>query len=204
MNKLDYVLKAVTELTANPRNARTHSKDQIKKIAASIKEFGFIAPAIIDKDGVLVAGHGRLEAAKKLKMDAIPCVIADHLTPEQLRAYMLADNRIQLDGGWDEEILKIELSELTELDFDLSFTGFESHEIFGATPLEVMPEIQSGEKSPFQQITFTLHDEQAEIVRQAMALSKTFPCSTGEKNQNGNGNALFVICERFIKQNANG
>ena len=127
--KLEYVLKPVAELTANPRNARTHSKDQIKKISASIKEFGFIAPAIIDKDGVLIAGHGRMEAAKKLKMTEIPCVIADHLTPAQLRAYMLADNRIQLDGGWDEEILKIELSELAALDFDLSFTGFDVSEV---------------------------------------------------------------------------
>lgn len=129
--KLEYVLKPIAELTANPRNARTHSKDQIKKIAASIKEFGFIAPAIIDKDGVLVAGHGRLEAAKKLKMAEIPCVIADHLTPEQLRAYMLADNRIQLDSGWNEDILKIELNELAGMDFDLSLTGFDLTEISG-------------------------------------------------------------------------
>lgn len=127
--KLEYVLKPISELTANPRNARTHSRDQIKKISASIKEFGFIAPAIIDKDGVLIAGHGRMEAAKKLKMTEIPCVIADHLTPAQLRAYMLADNRIQLDGGWDEDILKIELSELAALDFDLSFTGFDVSEV---------------------------------------------------------------------------
>lgn len=128
---LQYTLKSVSELTANRRNARTHSKPQIKKIANSIKEFGFISPAIIDKDGVLVAGHGRLEAAKSLGMTEIPCLIADHLSPEQLRAYMLADNRIQLDGGWDEEILKVELGELSDIGFNIDLTGFDISEVEG-------------------------------------------------------------------------
>lgn len=128
---LQYTLKSVSELTANRRNARTHSKSQIKKIANSIKEFGFISPAIIDKDGVLVAGHGRLEAAKSLGMTEIPCLIADHLTPEQLRAYMLADNRIQLDAGWDEEILKVELGELSDIGFNIDLTGFDISEVEG-------------------------------------------------------------------------
>lgn len=131
MKKLSYVLKNVSELSANPRNARTHNKKQIDKIANSIKEFGFIAPAIIDGAGILVAGHGRLEAAKKIGMKEIPCIIADHLSPEQLRAYMLADNRIQLDAGWDEEMLKVELNELSAADFDVSFTGFDESEISG-------------------------------------------------------------------------
>jgi ParB-like chromosome segregation protein Spo0J len=128
---LQYTLKSVSELTANPRNARTHSKSQIKKIANSIKEFGFISPAIIDKKGILIAGHGRLEAAKTLGMEEIPCIIADHLTPAQLRAYMLADNRIQLDAGWDEDILKVELGELSEIGFNIDLTGFDVSEVSG-------------------------------------------------------------------------
>lgn len=126
---LKYSLKSVSELTANPRNARTHSKKQIEKIAKSIKEFGFISPAIIDDKGVLVAGHGRLEAAKSLGMTEIPCITASHLSEKQLRAYMLADNRIQMDAGWDEEILKVELNDLAGMDFDLSLTGFDLSEI---------------------------------------------------------------------------
>lgn len=126
---LPYSLKNVAELSNNPRNARTHSKEQIDKIAKSIKKFGFINPLIIDATGGLVAGHGRLAAAKKIKLTEVPCLVAEHLSPEELRAYMLADNRIQQDAGWNEEILKVELSELSSMDFDLSFTGFEQTEI---------------------------------------------------------------------------
>jgi DNA modification methylase len=128
--EISYSLKSVHELTANPRNARTHSESQIKKLAKSIKEFGFINPIIHDDKGVILAGHGRLAAAQKLGIEQVPAIDARHLTEQQKRAYMLADNRMALDAGWDEGILKIELSELMGLeDFDMELTGFDLSEI---------------------------------------------------------------------------
>ncbi len=120
-----------TALTANPRNARTHSRQQIAKIAASIKEFGFTNPVLIDEDGVLIAGHGRLAAAKQLGLAVVPAIRICHLSPAQKRALALADNRIALDAGWDLEILAAELEELVacEVDFDVEITGFETGEI---------------------------------------------------------------------------
>lgn len=129
-NSIKYLLRNVAELTANPRNSRTHSQSQIEKISKSIKAFKFLNPIIIDAKGVIIAGHGRLEAAKKLGLEEVPCLIADHLTEAQRRAYMLADNRMALDAGWDAAMLKIELKELGGFeDFDIALTGFETDEI---------------------------------------------------------------------------
>lgn len=117
----------------NPRNARTHSKKQIAQIVRSIREFGFAAPLLVDEDHVLIAGHGRLEAAKSLGLAALPAVIISDLSSPKIRALMLADNRIAQSAGWDREVLALELAELPELlivdDLDLSITGFENAEI---------------------------------------------------------------------------
>ena len=129
-DEISYSLKSVHELTANPRNARTHSESQIKKLAKSIKEFGFINPIIHDEEGVILAGHGRLAAAQKLGLEHVPAIDASHLTEQQKRAYMLADNRMALDAGWDEGILKIELTELAAFEgLDIDLTGFDQSEI---------------------------------------------------------------------------
>ncbi len=93
--------------------------------AASIKEFGFINPVLIDKNNGIIAGHGRVEAAKKLNMETVPCIFVEHLTEIQKRAYILADNKLALDSGWDEEMLKIELEELSESNFDIDFLNFD-------------------------------------------------------------------------------
>ena len=119
-----FELRNVDDLIPYARNARTHSPEQIQKLAGSIKEFGFINPIIISQDGGVLAGHGRIMAAQKLGIKQVPCVIESHLTDAQRRAYILADNRLALDAGWDEEMLKIELAELKEMDFDLDFTLF--------------------------------------------------------------------------------
>lgn len=124
-----YLLKPVEDLTNNPRNARTHSDAQIAKIAKSIGRFKFLNPIIIDSKGVVIAGHGRLAAAKTLGLTEVPCLLADHLTDAEARAYMLADNRMALDAGWDSKMLKIELTELSDIGFDLGFTGFDTPEI---------------------------------------------------------------------------
>ena len=111
------------------RNSRTHSEQQVSKIAASIKEFGFLNPVIIDGANGIVAGHGRVMAAQKLGMNELPVIEASHLTDAQRRAYVIADNRLALDAGWDDEMLRVEFAELTDLGFDLELTGFVQFEL---------------------------------------------------------------------------
>ena len=115
----------IDKLIPYERNARTHSAEQVEKIARSIKEFGFINPVLIDGDFGIIAGHGRVEGAKKLGMTKVPCLFVEDLSDEQKRAYIIADNKLALDAGWDDELLKMELAELKELDFDVSLTGFD-------------------------------------------------------------------------------
>ncbi len=117
------------------KNVRTHSKKQIRQIADSIKTFGFNNPVLIDGKKGIIAGHGRVEAAKLLKRKSVPCVELGHMSKAQKRAYILADNKLALNAGWDEELLGLELGELAnlgdELDFDLDITGFSLAEIDG-------------------------------------------------------------------------
>lgn len=108
------------------RNARTHSEEQVAQIAASIAEFGFTNPILAGSDGVIVAGHGRLAAAQKLGLEVVPVVVLDHLTPTQRRALVIADNRIAENAGWDDAMLRIEITALQDDDFDLSLTGFDA------------------------------------------------------------------------------
>ena len=115
------------------RNARTHSPAQVDKIAASIREFGFLNPIITDGQSGIVAGHGRVMAAQKLGLDTLPTIDAAHLTEAQRRAYVLADNRTALDAGWDNDLLKIELQDLDAAGFDLALTGFDLGEIAALT-----------------------------------------------------------------------
>jgi DNA modification methylase len=111
------------------RNSRTHSDAQVAQIASSIKEFGFTNPVLIDGGGGIIAGHGRVLAARKLGMSEVPCIRLEHLTDAQKRAYVIADNRLALNSGWDTEMLKVEFSDLQELGFDLELTGFYLDEI---------------------------------------------------------------------------
>ena len=110
-------------------NARTHSAEQVKKLRSSLREFGFVNPIIIDNEYNVIAGHGRLLAAKEEKIAEVPCVFADYLTEAQKKAYIIADNRFALDAGWDEELLRVEIESLQGMDFDVSFTGFDESEI---------------------------------------------------------------------------
>lgn len=111
------------------RNSRTHSDAQVAQIASSIKEFGFTNPVLIDVGGGIIAGHGRVLAARKLGMSEVPCIRLEHLTDAQKRAYVIADNRLALNSGWDTEMLKVEFADLQELGFDLELTGFDLDEI---------------------------------------------------------------------------
>lgn len=119
----------VDKLVPYARNARTHTEEQLKKIQSSIREFGFINPVLVDGEMNIIAGHGRVEAAKLEGMKDVPCIFVEDLTEAQKRAYILADNRLALDAGWDQEMLQIEIDELQDLGFDLELTGFEMSEL---------------------------------------------------------------------------
>jgi len=125
----DFQLVATDKLIPYVNNARTHSPEQITKLRSSLREFGFINPIIIDRDYNIIAGHGRLAAAKAEGMTEVPCVFAEHLTEAQKKAYILADNRMALDAGWDDELLAVEMSELQEMGYDLGLTGFDEKEL---------------------------------------------------------------------------
>lgn len=122
-------MKKTSELIPYVNNARTHSEEQVLKLRASLREFGFINPILIDRDNTVLAGHGRLMAAKEEGIAEVPCVYVDHLTEAQKKAYILADNRMAMDAGWDERLLAVELEALQEEAFDLSFTGFSEDEV---------------------------------------------------------------------------
>ena len=128
---LQVVTWPVDKLIPFARNARTHSEEQIAQIAASIAEFGWTNPILIGLDGILIAGHARLLAARKLDMTEVPVIVLDHLTETQRRALVMADNRLALNAGWDEELLRIELESLKEDGFDLDLVGFSDEELDG-------------------------------------------------------------------------
>jgi hypothetical protein len=119
----------VDDLIPYATNSRTHSAEQVAQIAASMVEFGWTNPVLIDTRGTIVAGHGRVMAARKLGMETIPCIRLGHLTPAQVRAYVIADNKLALNAGWDEAMLKAELDILKEEGFDLGLTGFSDEEL---------------------------------------------------------------------------
>lgn len=129
MTDLQVVRWPVDRLLPYARNARTHSEEQVAQIAASIAEFGWTSPILTGSDGIIIAGHARLQAARKLGMTEVPVIVLDHLTETQRRALVLADNRLALNAGWDEAMLRVELESLREDDYDLSILGFADEEI---------------------------------------------------------------------------
>ncbi len=119
----------IDKLIPYAKNSRTHSDAQIAQIAASIKEFGFVNPVLIDDAGGIIAGHGRVMAARKLGIDDVPCIRLSHLSENQKRAYVIADNKLALNAGWDEEMLKLEIKDLELAEFDISLLGFDAEEL---------------------------------------------------------------------------
>lgn len=126
---MEIIYKKVDELIPYINNARTHNDEQVSQICASINEYGFTNPILIDEKNSIIAGHGRLLAAKKLKMKEVPCIVLCGLTEAQKKAYIIADNKLALNAGWNDELLKVEFENLKELDFDLNLTGFSADEI---------------------------------------------------------------------------
>ena len=128
---MEIVYKKVNELIPYINNSRTHSEEQVNQICASINEFGFTNPLLIDEKDSIIAGHGRLMASKKLGMEEVPCIVLEGLTEAQKKAYIIADNKMALNAGWDFNLLSLELENLKELDFNLELTGFSVDEIDG-------------------------------------------------------------------------
>ena len=124
----------VDRLRPYERNARTHSPEQVAQIAASIVEFGFTNPILVDSSDGIIAGHGRLSAAQELGLKTVPVVVLDHLSERQRKAYILADNQLALNAGWDTDLLREELQDLAAQDFDLSLIGFSDDELADLLP----------------------------------------------------------------------
>jgi len=149
MNHYKHVIKSIDELIPYVNNSRTHSDEQITQIASSIKEFGFTNPVLIDEDDGVIAGHGRILGAQKLNITDIPCILLTGLTAAQKKAYIIADNQLSLNAGWDLDTLKLELETLQELDFDIDLLGFDddfisgllTEETEGLTNEDLVPEV---------------------------------------------------------------
>ena len=130
-------IKKVSDLIPYINNSRTHSDEQVNQVAASIKEFGFTSPVLIDEQGGLIAGHGRVMAAKKLGLDNVPCITLSGLTEAQKKAYIIADNQLPLNAGWDLDKLKLEIENLNELDFDINLLGFDDEFLNGLLDVQM-------------------------------------------------------------------
>jgi ParB-like chromosome segregation protein Spo0J len=126
---MEIIQRKTADLIPYVNNARTHSEQQVLQIAASIKEFGFNSPVLVDGENGIIAGHGRVMAAKKLNLDEVPTIELKHLTKTQKKAYILADNRLALNSGWDNDLLALELGELSDDGFDLDLLGFDVDEL---------------------------------------------------------------------------
>ena len=145
----------ISKLIPYQNNARTHSKEQINKLRSSLREFGFVNPVIIDREYNVIAGHGRIAAAREEGITEVPCVFVDHLTESQKKAYILADNRMALDAGWDEDLLRVELEALEEMGYDLGLTGFDDKELAALFPAEEAKEDDFDVDVELQKPTFT-------------------------------------------------
>lgn len=176
------------------RNPRKNDK-AVDAVAASIERFGFLVPLVIDKDNIIVAGHTRYKAAQKLGLNSVPCVIADELTEDQVKAFRIADNKVAEAAEWDGELLPLELADIA---MDMTAFGFEA---VSAEDFSDDFKLDEGEKKPFQQISLTLHDEQAALLHAAIAyvydngmVSETF----GNENKNGNG--IYEVVRQWAEQ----
>ena len=138
----------IEQLVPYAKNSRTHSEDQIAQLAASIKEWGFTSAILVDEDGGIIAGHGRVMAARKLGMAEVPVMVAKGWSEAQKRAYVIADNKLALNAGWDNELLALELGELGDLGFDLDLVGFTDEEIAALMPVEIEPGLTDPDDAP--------------------------------------------------------
>jgi hypothetical protein len=178
------------------RNAKIHSEKQIAQIRASFREFGVIAPCLVDENYNLIAGHGRLEAARAENLREINCVVVEGLSESQIKAYRLVDNKISEFSEWDMELLPLELADIGA---DLSDFGFDASVLEDA--FDTGFSLEDGDKKPFQQISLTLHDKQAELLLSAIAHvhdNKEVLETFGNENKNGNG--IYEVVRQWAEQ----
>lgn len=183
----------IEEIIPYARNPRDNAA-AIDGVAASIKEFGFQQPLVVNKDRVLVVGHTRLQAAKKLGIEIVPCVIAENLTEQQIKAYRILDNKLGEKAQWNIELLKLELDEIEIdlADFDCEMTGLDN--IAEIEP----PVLEDSDRGDVQQMAFKLHVSQIEIVQNAIKKCQQEIDVENSINPNKNGNAITIICEAFL------
>jgi len=196
--KLELKYIPLSDITPYVNNTRKHPQDQIDQIKASIKEFGMCTPIGLH-NGTIVYGHGRYEALKQLDYDEAPTIDLSHLSEAQRKALVIADNKIGDNSEFDEDLLKLELLELDELNFDYSKLGFDfEFDIEDMEDEEFLPDLPNGDREPIRNMTFTVSDEQHEKIEECLKLAKEFPLQDpAGVNENGNGNALYYICEMF-------
>lgn len=158
---MEIIYKNIDELVPYVNNSRTHSESQVDKICGSIKEYGWTNPILIDDKNVIIAGHGRYLAGKKLGIKEVPCIVLSGLTEAQKKAYVIADNKMALDASWDFDILKNEIENLKELDFDPTLTGFDEFELSNILSdkenTEDLPLRVEGEKQEFKESEKKMH-----------------------------------------------
>ena len=190
MNIINIPIAKIKPYKKNPRK-NDHAVDAV---AASIKEFGFLVPMVIDKNNEIVCGHTRYKAAKSLGMKEVPCVIADELTEDQIKAFRLADNKVGELASWDMDLLPLELADIMLPMTDFGFEAISEDEFGESFTLD------DGEKKPFQQISITVHDEQAKLILAAIkyvydqkAVTETFT------NENHNGNGLYEVVREWAE-----
>lgn len=193
---MQIIEKKTAELIPYENNPRNNDK-AVPPLVASIKEFGFKVPIIIDKNNVIIAGHTRHKAALKIGLEVCPCIIADDLTDAQIKAFRLADNQVGGVAEWDENLKFLELSELEGLGVDMLQFGFDElicPENFGESF-----SLPDGDKSEICTMTFTLHEEQKKLIEYAMQIVENDVVETFG-NINKNGNALYEVVRQWAEQ----
>lgn len=195
MNDLKIIYKSIDELIPYENNPRNNDK-AIDGVAMSIEQFGFKNPIIVDKDNIIIAGHTRLKAAKKLGIEKVPTISADDLTEEQVKAFRLADNKVAEAAEWDEEKLFTELDDLQALDFEMSDFGFDK--IINSEDFGTDFELPGGDKSEIVTATFTFHERQKELIDWAIDIVRGEATETFG-NTNANGNALYEVVRQWVE-----
>lgn len=193
---MQIIEKSITEIKPYEKNPRKND-GAVEYVANSISEFGFKVPIVIDKDGVIVAGHTRYKAAQELGLEKIPCIIADDLTEEQVKAFRLSDNKVGELAEWDFDLLGDELDGI--FDIDMSDFGFELNESFSPDDFGEDFSLPDGDKPEIGVMTFTLHEKQKELIQYAMSLAANDVKETFG-NTNKNGNALYEVVRQWAEQ----
>ena len=188
----------IKDIRPYKNNAKKHDETQINNVAESIKQYGFVQPIVIDKDGVIVIGHCRALAAKKLGLKEVPCVCVEDLTEEQVKALRIVDNKSN-ESEWDFDILSDELAELDLSDFDFDFSLEDEGEDYSPDEFGDNFALPDGDKPEICQMSFTLHQRQKELIEYAISAVKDNVTETFG-NTNGNGNALYEVVKEWAEQ----